>query len=255
MPSPSRAAEQGTPSGRPEPGETGQEKRPGASKNAAPADVRIPLIIFILMVSLAVLFDVLQFFASFLTVVAGIGIVLCWFIAIVATISFGLWFKLLGVDYFGGKQAARKALTAISSVVVELMPLIDDLPAITAGVVLMFLFSRAEDIENGKLKKTMGALRGAGRVLPTVEGRQSSPIEPKGYGQMRADILANARGRRYDEADQPEEEEPENGGPGDGEPVVPNQGSDFDIANDNDVLPADAPYAKQGKAGEDRRAA
>ena len=168
---------------------------------------RISAIIAGMMVCMAVLFDALQFFATFLNIVPGLGIAVCWFLALFATVAFGVWFALSGVNYFTGKQAARKALVAISTVVVEFIPIIDALSAITSGVVLMILFSRLEDAEGSVASNlfTEGGVltrfaQKTAQGVPRVDDLQQ-PWESKQESDARANILARNRGRRFDTPD------------------------------------------------------
>ena len=102
------------------------------------------------LIALAFLFDLIQFLVSFLHVVPWVGnaiaFVVALFITCFAYITFGIWFALLRVNYFTGKQAALKILTLIGTLGLELIPLIDALPAITAGVITMVIVSRIEDM-------------------------------------------------------------------------------------------------------------
>lgn len=56
-----------------------------------------------------------------------------------AAFGFWLWFMILGVKYDG-----KKALTGLGSVVAELVPMINALPAMTAGVVMTIILDRLE---------------------------------------------------------------------------------------------------------------
>lgn len=109
------------------------------------------------LIALAFLFDLIQFLVSFLHVVPWVGnaiaFVVALFITCFAYITFGIWFALLRVNYFTGKQAALKILTLIGTLGLELIPLIDTLPAITAGVITMVLVSRLEDSTGLKAKE------------------------------------------------------------------------------------------------------
>ncbi|HEX5774470.1 MAG TPA: hypothetical protein VFY28_00695 [Candidatus Paceibacterota bacterium] len=88
----------------------------------------------IAIVGVALVFDGLQFLLT-LTV---IGSVFSWFITAVAWILFLLWFALLGVSYFG-RGAAIRFLTVFASVITELVPIVNALPALTLGVVALIV--------------------------------------------------------------------------------------------------------------------
>lgn len=121
-----------------------------------------------LLICIAVFFDVVQFLLSFLHVVPVAGnalaFVLVLFVTVIAYISLGLWFAMLGVNYFTGKRAALKVLTVLASLGIELIPLVDALPAITAGTVVMVLVSRLEDATGLKAKQMTSANLGAKRA-------------------------------------------------------------------------------------------
>lgn len=118
------------------------------------AAVRIPTLVGIGMIIVAVVFDGLQFFLSFFHVVPWAGSALATvanvFIAFLAYIIFGLWFASLNVNFFGGKRAAVKLLAVFGTLVIEILPLIDALPAILAGVMTMIAATRIEDTIGNK---------------------------------------------------------------------------------------------------------
>ncbi len=87
------------------------------------------------MIAIAVLIDGVQALLA-LTVFASI---LGSFITFVAGFGFWLWFTILGVKY-----DSKKALTGLGSVVAELVPLLNALPAMTAGVVITIILDRLE---------------------------------------------------------------------------------------------------------------
>lgn len=92
------------------------------------------------LLSLAILFDGIQFLLT-LTVV---GSLFSFLVTIIAALVFGLWFALLGVNYFG-KGGATKLLTALGSTVIELIPIVDALPGISLGVAALIAQTRVED--------------------------------------------------------------------------------------------------------------
>lgn len=132
------------------------------------AKVRVGNIMGGALITLALLFDLLQFLVSFLHVIPWVGnaiaFVVALFITCFAYITFGIWFALLRVDYFTGKKAAVKILTLIGTLGLELMPLIDALPAITAGVITMVLVSRIEDTTGLKAKEATAQSLSANRA-------------------------------------------------------------------------------------------
>lgn len=143
-----------------------------------------------LLICFALLCDLIQFVLSFLHVVpiAGnaLAFVLVLFVTIIAYISLGLWFALLGINYFTGKKAALKVLTMLATIGIELIPLVDALPAITAGTIVMVLVSRLEDTTGLKAKNmTAEALnKNRTQTLATI----SSMANPIGKARMISEV-------------------------------------------------------------------
>ncbi len=129
---------------------------------------RIHILIAALMVGLAFLFDVLQFLSTFLNIIPGVGVVVSEYISFVSVIVFGLWFAFQKVSYFD-RNGAVKLIIGIASTVVELVPFVDALPAITLGVLSLILVVRAEDsgIDLNAVRK---ARRGAMTPEKRAEG-------------------------------------------------------------------------------------
>lgn len=61
----------------------------------------------------------------------------------------GLWFMRLGVNYFTGRRAAVKVCTLFFTLVFGLVPVVNLLPEITLGAVVMIAASRIEDTVGG----------------------------------------------------------------------------------------------------------
>lgn len=105
-----------------------------------------------LMLGLAALFDGAQFAVTFLNVLPGIGFaisaVISFFITIVSTAVFGIWFLL--TDIYSAGRIAAKLLTWLGTSIIELVPLINALPATTLMVVLIIILTRAEDMLTAK---------------------------------------------------------------------------------------------------------
>lgn len=124
----------------------------------------------LVMVLLAVFFDGLQDFFLLFNLIPIVGFILSalfsWLVTIFSTVIFGLWFFLCGVSYTD-RKAATKLLIILSSVVVELIPIIDALPAITFGVVALIIVSRIEDygMRGPRIAQT---LAGAGQIARAV---------------------------------------------------------------------------------------
>lgn len=92
------------------------------------------------MVSTAVFFDVLQWALAFLF--------LDWAVTIFAYMTFGLWFYLKGLKLLTPKRIA----TMGGTLMIEIIPLVAALPAVTAMVVITVLDTKAKQIA----KKVMG---------------------------------------------------------------------------------------------------
>lgn len=102
-----------------------------------------------LMIGLALIVDSLQFFLSLFAAVEAIGwgvVALAWFVSFLAFIIFGFWFFICRVNYFTGKKAALRLIAVFSTFVLEIMPIIQALPATTAGVIAVIVTSRIEDL-------------------------------------------------------------------------------------------------------------
>lgn len=109
---------------------------------------RVKVYVGALMGALAGLFDLLQFFISFLNVIPVVGNAIAfasnWFIAALAYCIFYLvWFPLLGVKMMDGKPG--KFVNMLFSAVIEATPFLDALPGITYGVVSTIIYTRVED--------------------------------------------------------------------------------------------------------------
>lgn len=109
---------------------------------------RINIPVAVLLIGTAFLFDAVQDVAFFANVVPGIGTAVAFivseFIAWLAAAVFFIWFSLLGVRY-SDKNFALKLLLSMAAFVVELIPLLDILPAITLDVVVLVVLTRIED--------------------------------------------------------------------------------------------------------------
>lgn len=112
---------------------------------------RITPVVSFFLIAVALMFDGLQFLLLFLNVIPVIGTVISfvfsWFITFLATTVFLLWFALLGVSYFKGKRAAKRAFAMAASVITELVPLFNSLPVITAWVVTTIVLTNKDSLE------------------------------------------------------------------------------------------------------------
>jgi len=95
-----------------------------------------------LLFGIAGLLDIIQFFVTFIPFV---DVILDWFIAVIGLITFGIWFAMLDVNYFQGKKAAGKIAAVFGTAIVEMVPILDALPAITLGVLTVVFLTWNED--------------------------------------------------------------------------------------------------------------
>lgn len=117
--------------------------------------LRIGNVTATLLITVAALFDLLQFLLTFVPV---FDVILCFFLGAVASFLFYvLWFPLIdpSIMGFGGRRGAgQKKLnlalakygTIGAAAVISLIPFLDALPEITAGVVMTIVFTRLEDV-------------------------------------------------------------------------------------------------------------
>ncbi|MEK7510611.1 MAG: hypothetical protein AAB582_00010 [Patescibacteria group bacterium] len=106
-------------------------------------DKKIGLGVAFLMVAVSLIIEGAQILLTFL----GIGIIATPVLTVFAWTLFFIWFAMLGVSYFD-KDGALRLLTALSSVAVELVPIINAVPALTLGVAaLIFQHNRKVEKE------------------------------------------------------------------------------------------------------------
>lgn len=98
-----------------------------------------------LLIGLALLFDGIQFLLT-LTV---LGSLFSWLVTVIAWTTFLVAFALVGESYFQ-KNTARKMLISGASIVAELVPIINAIPAITLGVIALIVQNRIEAGESAK---------------------------------------------------------------------------------------------------------
>ena len=113
----------------------------GTSSNQVPRR-RIGNVVAGLMIGIAGLMDGLQFLINFIPI---LGQLISLFISFFLLAGFGIWFLLLGVNYFSGRKAGIKIVASLGSVIGEIVPLVSALPILTAGVIGVIIASRLED--------------------------------------------------------------------------------------------------------------
>lgn len=112
-----------------------------------------------LLIALAVVFDGIQALLTVSVFLLPFSV----FFTFLSIITFFICFALLGVSY-SGRHGATRILTMVAMSVAELAPVINALPATTAGVAALILTTRIEDV-----KKT---LSGPPQPSPTTLRRQ-----------------------------------------------------------------------------------
>ena len=95
------------------------------------------------MLGVALTIDGVQFLLNFIPFIGWIFVSL---ISIFAWLTFYLWFKLNGIPFLRGKAALLR-ITSILSVggIIEIIPILNDLPAWTFAVAVMLVIVKLED--------------------------------------------------------------------------------------------------------------
>lgn len=101
-----------------------------------------------LMIAVAATVDGIQFLLNFIPFVGWIFTAL---ISIFAWLTFFVWFKFNGVGFLEGKAAVLKFSLIFGVSILEIIPVLNDLPAWIAYIVLMILIVRAEDVMYNKI--------------------------------------------------------------------------------------------------------
>lgn len=91
----------------------------------------------VMMVSVAALFDLVQFFLNW---IPFLGWILTSLLGVVAWLTFLLWFKMHGVDFV----KPSRALTLGGGFLIELIPIVNDLPAWTVAVLILIASTRTK---------------------------------------------------------------------------------------------------------------
>lgn len=113
---------------------------------------RISSIIATLMIGTAVVFDLVQFLLNFIPFVGWIATSL---ISVFAWLTFFTWFKLNGVSFLSGKTTVLKIASIFGVSILEIFPILNDLPAWIAYIVIMIFIVRAEDTIFNKTGKNI----------------------------------------------------------------------------------------------------
>lgn len=102
---------------------------------------RIPMVQAGVAVGICMLIDALQFFLD----LTGVFAIAASFGGFVVEGSLMLWFMWKGISYTSGKKALSKFFTVAGTWIVEIIPIVDALPMLTIGTILIIRASRAED--------------------------------------------------------------------------------------------------------------
>ena len=112
-----------------------------------------------LMLLLALIADGLQFLLTLSVLLLPLSLLVTFLFGV----GFALWFFILGA--YSGKGAEKKVLTSLVSMVAEFVPVINAVPAITAGVLINIVLSRVADahisLAKPNPKKMLQAARSA----------------------------------------------------------------------------------------------
>lgn len=118
------------------------------------------------MVILALIYDGLQALIDLLSV-GSLGWLVNPFISFWSFLTFFFWFKLKGLSF----MKPNKALTMGGSYFLELVPLLNSLPTITCGVIIMLGIAYSEDVAGSisplaaqALGKALGKFKGGGKL-------------------------------------------------------------------------------------------
>lgn len=116
------------------------------------------------MIVTALFFDTIQFGADLINFIPFVGFIFAWVISsgvsIFAWLTFFLWFRLAGTK-FDSKIVA----TTVGAFFIELIPLLNALPAWTLSIVTIFLFFQSKEILN---KAVPEATKTVGKVIGTT---------------------------------------------------------------------------------------
>ena len=89
------------------------------------------------MITVALLYDGVQFALVWI----GIGFLVNWLISVCAWLTFFFWFKSKGVSY----AKPKNVLTAGVALLLEIIPVLNALPALTLSVLALIVITKSED--------------------------------------------------------------------------------------------------------------
>lgn len=159
---------------------------------------RIPNTTRALMLAVAGAVDAVQLATKPLALIPFVGIVIAFAIdaavSILAGLTFGLWFALRRVNFFSGRRGARKALFVFSGFFLEVLPVINILPAWFLSVWYVIKEVQKEDRAYNKRQRDAYrqalARAGAARVRRRYFTRGSTPAQPPSNDSARDATIA-----------------------------------------------------------------
>ncbi len=119
----------------------------------------------VLMLVVAIFFDVVKFGINFIPV---LGQVLSVFVGIFAQMTFWLWFKMKGVSY----NSSKRLIPVISATLIGFIPFLDMIPDLTFEMLFVLGTLKAEEV----LEKVPGG-KMASNVVSISQGKRPSAIQ------------------------------------------------------------------------------
>jgi hypothetical protein len=89
-------------------------------------------------------------FVQGLLTISAIGLIVNTFISIFIWLMFWFWFRLNGIGFLNGK-VVLKTVAMWGAGIIELMPVINNIPAWTVSIVIMLIIVRIEDVGIGQI--------------------------------------------------------------------------------------------------------
>ena len=114
-----------------------------------PVKHRISGMMAMFLVAAALIFDLAGAATNLIPIA---GVLLSIVVTIFAATTFFLWFALLNVNYFKGRNAAKRAVTMAATTLAEIIPFMNALPAFTLGIAVMIALTRREDARAARKK-------------------------------------------------------------------------------------------------------
>lgn len=156
-----------------------RNKRAAANNNQAKTSYRITWVVGGFMLALAIVLDLLQtFFTLSVFLILGTFMVSFMYFAI-----FGTWLAIIKVPPLGGRYTGTKLASMLVGTVVELVPVINALPAMTISILVIILVTRHEDrkkkpspLKTAILSPREARVRAARDRLRTANEVEEAPV-------------------------------------------------------------------------------